>query len=149
MLPEFKAGNVPAIVVASIMGKDQMFVREFGELLKVNQWYDTCEYFQEVSIDYHMKSIQSVMLKYEKYYPDHQAAKIFNDMLGFCTPCDNYEDVLRMAGYENIRVADMSSGKAKDDGYRLRQEYEYGKIKSESKFKGVLGNVLSDCEEIR
>lgn len=26
--PEFKAGNVPAIVAESIMGKDQMFVRE-------------------------------------------------------------------------------------------------------------------------
>lgn len=32
--------------------------------------------------------------------------------------CDNYEDVLRIAGYDNIRVADMSNGKAKDDGYR-------------------------------
>ncbi len=27
-VPEFKAGNVPAIVAASIIGKDQMFVRE-------------------------------------------------------------------------------------------------------------------------
>lgn len=116
--------------------------------------------------------------------------------LGFRTLCDNYEDVLRMAGYENIRVADMSSGKAKDDGYRgvhvyfqlssfhypieiqyntyydrqlnnwlhkyvykrgyknqvgyrLRQKYECGKIKNESEFREVLGNVLSDCKKIR
>ena len=27
-VPEFQAGNVPAIVAAGIMGKDQMFVRE-------------------------------------------------------------------------------------------------------------------------
>lgn len=27
-VPEFKPGNVPAIVAASIMGKDQMFIRE-------------------------------------------------------------------------------------------------------------------------
>lgn len=28
------------------------------------------------------------------------------------------EEVLRIAGYDNIRVADMSGGKSKDDGYR-------------------------------
>ncbi len=58
------------------------------------------------------------MLKYERYYPDHQVAKVFNDLLGFRTLCDKYDDILQMAKYENIRVADMSSGKAKDDGYR-------------------------------
>ena len=168
----------------------------FSELLKINQWYDTCDYLQEVSIDYRVKSIQSAMLKYSRYYPDHQAAKVFNDMLGFRTLCDNYEDVLQMFGYDKIRIADMSSGKAKDDGYRgvhvyfqlsnfhypieiqyntyydrqlnnwlhkhvykrgykvqagyrLRQEYECGKIKNEKVFREVLGNVLSDCEEIR
>lgn len=87
-------------------------------MLKINQWYDTCDYLQKVSIDYRVKSIQSAMLKYSRYYPDHQAAKVFNDMLGFCTLCDNYEDVLQMFGYDKIRIADMSSGKAKDDGYR-------------------------------
>ena len=32
--------------------------------------------------------------------------------------CDNYDDVLTLADIEGIRVADMSTGKAKDDGYR-------------------------------
>ena len=32
--------------------------------------------------------------------------------------CDNYDDVLRLSECENIRVADMSIGKAYDDGYR-------------------------------
>ena len=32
--------------------------------------------------------------------------------------CDNYDDVLALADVEGIRVADMSMGKAKDDGYR-------------------------------
>lgn len=90
----------------------------FRELLEVNQWYDTCEYLREVSVDYRVKSIQSAMLKYERHYPDRQAAKVFNDILGFRTLCDNYEDVLQMSGHDKIRVADMSSGKAKDDGYR-------------------------------
>ena len=168
----------------------------FGELMKIHKWYLESIQLQGISIDYRIKSIQSAMLKYERYYPDHQAAKVFNDMLGFRTLCDNYEDVLRMSGYDKIRVADMSSGKAKDDGYRgvhvyfqlssfhypieiqyntyydrqlnnwlhkyvykrgdknqvgyrLRQEYECGKIKNEYKFREVLEDVLSDCKEIR
>ena len=58
------------------------------------------------------------MLKYDRYYPDHQTAKVFNDMLGFRTLCDNYDDILEMSEYDRIRVADLSGGKAKDDGYR-------------------------------
>ena len=37
--------------------------------------------------------------------------------------CDNYDDVLRLSECENIRVADMSIGKAYDDGYRGIQIY--------------------------
>ena len=88
------------------------------ELIKVNRWYDTCEYFHDITIDYRIKSIQSAMLKYDKYYPDHQAAKVFNDMLGFRTLCDNYDDILGVEKCEHIRVANMSGGKSSDDGYR-------------------------------
>ena len=84
----------------------------------MNKWYDTCEYLHNVIIDYRIKSIQSAMLKYDRYYPDHQTAKVFNDILGFRTLCDNYEDVLKLQACENIRVADMSGGKAANDGYR-------------------------------
>ena len=90
----------------------------FDELLKIHKWYLESIQLRGISIDYRIKSIQSVILKYDRYYPDHQAAKVFNDMLGFRTLCDNYEDVIQMSGYDKIRVADMSSGKAKDDGYR-------------------------------
>lgn len=90
----------------------------FQELLKVNRWYDTCGLLRGLLIDYRIKSIHSAILKYEKYYPDHQAAKVFNDMLGFRTLCDNYDEVMTIAGHDNIRVADMSGGKARDDGYR-------------------------------
>lgn len=90
----------------------------FDELQNVNEWYDLCSLLQEIAIDYRIKSIQSAILKYERYYPDYQAAKVFNDMLGFRTFCDNYEDVLHLTGYTNIRIADMSNGKSNDDGYR-------------------------------
>ena len=90
----------------------------FDELLKIHKWYLESIQLRGISIDYRIKSIQSVILKYDRYYPDHQAAKVFNYMLGFRTLCDNYEDVIQMSGYDKIRVADMSFGKAKDDGYR-------------------------------
>ncbi len=167
----------------------------FDELMEIHKWYLESIQLRGLSVDYRIKSIQSALLKYDRYYPDHQAAKVFNDLLGFRTLCDNYEDVLQMSGHDKIRVADMSSGKAKDDGYRgvhvyfqlssfhypieiqyntyydrqlnnwlhkyvykrgyknqvgycLRQTYESGKIKNESEFKEVLGDVLSDSEEI-
>ncbi len=90
----------------------------FDELIKMNKWYDTCEYLHNIPIDYRIKSIQSAMLKYDRYYPDHQTAKVFNDMLGFRTLCDNYEDILALQTCKWIRVADLSNGKSKDDGYR-------------------------------
>ena len=84
----------------------------------VNKWYDTCELLRGVVIDYRIKSIQSAMMKYDRYYPDHQTAKVFNDMLGFRTLCDSYGEILDMAALDKICVADMTGGKAKDDGYR-------------------------------
>jgi putative GTP pyrophosphokinase len=90
----------------------------FAELEQINEWYDTCEFLPDITIDYRIKSIQSARLKYDRYYPDHQTGKVFNDMLGFRTLCDNYEEVIALDESEYIRVADMSVGKAHDDGYR-------------------------------
>lgn len=88
------------------------------ELIKVNEWYDECAELHELALDYRIKSIQSAIMKYNRYYPDHQARKVFDDLLGFRSLCDNYDDVLDLADMDGIRVADMSMGKAKDDGYR-------------------------------
>jgi putative GTP pyrophosphokinase len=90
----------------------------FAELEQINEWYDTCDFLHDITIDYRIKSIQSARLKYDRYYPDHQTGKVFNDMLGFRTLCDNYEEVIALDESEYIRVADMSTGKAHDDGYR-------------------------------
>lgn len=88
------------------------------ELVKVNEWYDEYAELHELALDYRIKSIQSAIMKYNRYYPDHQARKVFDDLLGFRSLCDNYDDVLALDDIDGIRVADMSMGKAKDDGYR-------------------------------
>lgn len=66
----------------------------FKELIKIHKWYLESIQLRGVSVDYRIKSIQSALLKYDRYYPDHQTAKVFNDLLGFRTLCDNYEEVL-------------------------------------------------------
>lgn len=88
------------------------------EIIKVNEQYDEFAELHNLALDYRIKSVQSAMLKYDRYYPDHQARKVFDDLLGFRSLCDNYEDVLALKSISELRVADMSSGKAKDDGYR-------------------------------
>lgn len=90
----------------------------FDELCEINEWYDRCEILHTLSVDYRIKNIQSACLKYERYYPDHQTAKVFNDMLGFRVICDSYEEVFQLMSYDNIRIANLKNGKAIDDGYR-------------------------------
>ena len=90
----------------------------FAELVKVNSWYDEYDELHDLALDYRIKSVQSSVLKYHRYYPDHQARKVFDDLLGFRSLCDNYEDVLALHEIPELRVADMSQGKANDDGYR-------------------------------
>ena len=36
----------------------------------------------------------SILLKYNRYYPDHQTRKVFNDILGFRAFCDSYDQIL-------------------------------------------------------
>ncbi|ORU01121.1 hypothetical protein D081_0569 [Anaerovibrio sp. JC8] len=74
--------------------------------------------YDDIVLDYRIKSIQSINLKYERYYPDHQAAKVFNDIVGFRTLCDNYDDILVLQSMRHFKIVDLSQGKSKDDGYR-------------------------------
>ena len=90
----------------------------FQELNQVNEWYDSCNLLYDIATDYRIKSVQSARMKYERYFPDHQARKVFDDLLGFRTLCDNYEELLNLKMSKYIRVADMSEGKSMDVGYR-------------------------------
>lgn len=94
--------------------KDELF----EELQRVNEWYDSIPDLSLLPVDNRVKSLQSAVLKYHRYYPDYQARKVFNDLLGFRSMCDTYDDVLYLKGESCFRVADLSAGKAEDDGYR-------------------------------
>jgi putative GTP pyrophosphokinase len=90
----------------------------FAEIEEVNNWYSRNAVLCTLTLDYRIKSIQSAQFKYLRYYPDHQARKVFDDLLGFRSLCDNYEVLSDFADSDHFRIADMSNGKSKDDGYR-------------------------------
>ena len=87
------------------------------ELTEVTEWLSEQVVLDEIALDFRIKSIDSIELKYERYYPNRQVRQVFNDILGFRAFCDSYEDVLALDS-ELFRVADMSKGKTIDDGYR-------------------------------
>ena len=86
------------------------------ELVAMTEWLDEQEILSGIALDYRVKSLDSILLKYERYYPDHQTRKVFNDILGFRAFCDGYDQVLEATS--QFRIADMTKGKAIDDGYR-------------------------------
>lgn len=88
-----------------------------AELISMTEWLDEQEILSGIALDYRVKSLDSILLKYDRYYPDHQTRKVFNDILGFRAFCDSYDQILEEESVQ-FRIADMSSGKAVDDGYR-------------------------------
>ncbi|MBR2692776.1 MAG: hypothetical protein IKE69_01040 [Thermoguttaceae bacterium] len=95
------------------------FEREplLAELAHMTEWLDENEILSSVALDYRIKSVESIENKYERYYPNHQVRKVFNDTLGFRAFCDGYRDLLKTED-EQFYVVDRSLGKSSDDGYR-------------------------------
>ena len=87
------------------------------ELIAMTEWLDEQELLSEIALDYRIKSLDSILMKYERYSPDHQTRKVFNDILGFRAFCDSYEQISEEKSPQ-FRIADMTKGKSVDDGYR-------------------------------
>lgn len=69
--------------------------------------------------DMRIKSLQSVMLKYDRYLNANRPSyKVFDDLLGLRLSCDSYSDILNLNTQVHIRIVDMSKDKPVDDGYR-------------------------------
>lgn len=85
----------------------------------VRKTYNLMPELDTLPVDMRIKSIQSAMLKYDRYLNANRPAyKVFDDLLGFRLLCDNYSDILNLSTEEHIRIIDMSQGKSVDDGYR-------------------------------
>ena len=90
----------------------------FDDINRMINFYNNSEIMDDLAIDYRIKSEDSCLRKYDKFYPDMRVEKTFNDVLGFRMLCDNYDEMLNQDHIEKIRIVDMSQGKANDDGYR-------------------------------
>ncbi len=88
-----------------------------SEMERYTEWLYRQDILDDIALDYRIKSLQSISKKFDRYYPDKQMRKVFNDILGFRAFCDSYKQVLELEN-ELYRVADMSYGKSNDDGYR-------------------------------
>lgn len=90
----------------------------FKEVSKMIRFYQETDILDMVDLDYRIKSEDSCIRKYNKFYPEMRLEKVFNDILGFRMLTDSYTSLLEGEVPEEVRVVDMSHGKAKDDGYR-------------------------------
>lgn len=88
-----------------------------AELMTMTDWLDEQEVLSDIALDYRVKSLDAILLKYDRYYPNHQTRKVFNDILGFRAFCNSYDQALKEEA-SGFRIADMSNGKSLDDGYR-------------------------------
>ena len=88
-----------------------------NELKTYSNWLNEQELLSSVSVDYRIKSFESIETKYERYYPNREIRKVFNDILGLRDLCDDYQEILS-AQDKRVRIVDLSRGKQDDDGYR-------------------------------
>ena len=94
----------------------------FQELTKATEWMAEQSVLDEIALDFRVKSVESIILKYNRNYPNRQARQTFNDLLGFRAFCDDYQELI---GSDSavFRIVDMSGGKANDDGYSFVHLY--------------------------
>ena len=100
--------------------KEELFneLKSYRKFLKLNR--------DSINGVYRIKSLQSIYLKYERYYPDKQVSSCFNDVLGlrvFCEDLVTYKEDLVKLNDPSLRIVDLINGKKSDDGYRALHLY--------------------------
>lgn len=88
-----------------------------NEILDIKEFYESTELLRNVQFSYRVKSLQSCILKYNKYYPSIEVNKCYNDLLGIRIIVLDYNEILEQ-DLNIFRIANMTKGKANDDGYR-------------------------------
>ncbi|MBU3105762.1 hypothetical protein KPL41_16860 [Clostridium gasigenes] len=88
-----------------------------NEIIDIKEFYESSSIWNDIKFSYRMKSVQSSILKYNKYYPSIEANKCFNDLLGIRLIVNKYDEILNQ-DISEFKIANMMDGKANDDGYR-------------------------------
>ena len=90
----------------------------FREISDIIEFYQNNPLLENIALDCRIKSMDSCIRKYKKYFPNVETEKVFNDILGFRMLVNDYHYLLQNELPKEIRIADMSSGKSRNDGYR-------------------------------
>lgn len=106
-------------------------LRKFDKGLLFNELEDLQYFYYEnllvgCKYIYRVKSLQSLYLKYNKYYPSKEVKSCFNDVLGFRILVDSLDSLycdLNKITNSNVHIADLRNGKQVDDGYRAIHLY--------------------------
>lgn len=121
----------------------------FNEVSTMIHFHMGIDILDVVDLDYRIKSFDSCLRKYDKFFPEMQVEKVFNDILGFRMLVDSYDNLFYGDVPDGLRIVDMSKGKAKDDGYRgvhiyfQPSHYHYPvKIQSNTYYDRQLNNWL-------
>ncbi|MBU3137482.1 hypothetical protein KPL39_14545 [Clostridium gasigenes] len=88
-----------------------------NEIIDIKEFYESSSIWNNIKFSYRIKSVQSSILKYNKYYPSIEVNKCFNDLLGIRLIVKKYDEILNQ-DISEFKIANMMNGKAKDDGYR-------------------------------
>ncbi|MCE0601072.1 hypothetical protein LWF09_19225, partial [Clostridioides difficile] len=83
----------------------------------ISRYLNTRKIDFKFPVSYRIKSYHSCLIKYDKYYPNMELNKCFNDLLGIRIIVDSYYELFEQ-DLSSFRLADMRTGKANDDGYR-------------------------------
>ena len=70
------------------------------------------------NMKYRIKSLQSFLLKYDKYYPATPLKIVTNDILGIRYIINSYNKIDTTSLSGNFKIIDMTKGKSNDDEYR-------------------------------
>lgn len=76
------------------------------------------EIIESFSSSYRIKSMNSVLMKYDRYDKRTSVERVYNDLLGFRYICKDYDKLDILEDTSIRRISDMRYGKNIDDGYR-------------------------------
>lgn len=105
--------NVLAHVDKELLFEDVRGARRF--------FRERIPFLEKTGMNYRIKSLDSILLKYDRYYPNFTVERTYNDILGFRLICLDYTvpDELHTAYPDAFRrCSDLRGGKKTDDGYR-------------------------------
>ena len=89
-----------------------------ADIFSAQAWFTEKTSQTPLALDYRVKSIQSIVRKYHNHDKNIAVCNVFNDLLGFRSLCNSYDEIAAIQRAEHFRVVDMSNGKKNDDSYR-------------------------------